>query len=290
MKICGKRIMDNELRKIQLIDTDILNEIVKIANKYDLKYYMIGGTLLGAIRHKGFIPWDDDVDIAMPRKDYELFLSQFKNKLPQNLEVINFKTDSNYKYYITRVEDKRFKVNELRNHGLNSFQNYLSVDIFPIDGTPNNIFFRKIYFLRVMFYRAMISLIQKDNIDYSRKRKWTEKLLIFVGTKLPIDRFFSVLTLQNKIDKLLKQQKTQSEFVGTIMGAYRTKEIVPRIYFGDGKYYEFEGRKYLGPSMSDKYLKHMYGDYMKTPSKKQRKSKRHYTLINEKENNEFRKE
>lgn len=272
--------MTSDIRKLQLIDTNILKNVVEILDRHHLNYYMIGGTLLGAIRHKGFIPWDDDMDIAMPRTDYELFLSQFARELPANLSVDNFKTNNKYKYYITRIENNDYQVREVRNQNFEESFAHVSIDIFPIDGTPNNKLLRKFYYFQVLSYRALISLVQKNNIDQARKRSTLEKLTIFVGTHLPIQRIFSANKLQYKIDRLLKKQRQNSRFAGTIMGAYRVKEIVPRKYFGEGKLYEFEGHMFRGPSDYDAYLKHMYGDYMKLPSREQRESKKHFEIIN----------
>lgn len=164
--------MNNKLRKLQLIDIEILRNVVAILDKNNLQYYMIAGTLLGAVRHHGFIPWDDDIDIAMPRKDYEQFLAKNSNELPNNLHVKNFRNDSNFKYYITRIVDDRYKVIELRNRNSKESITNISIDIFPIDGVPNNKIKRNIYYLHVLFYRALISLIQKDNIDRMRKRNF----------------------------------------------------------------------------------------------------------------------
>ncbi|MBS9398424.1 LicD family protein [Pediococcus acidilactici] len=271
--------MDKELRKLQLIDIDILNNVVDVLEENNLKYFLIAGTLLGAVRHKGFIPWDDDMDIAMPREDYDKFLEVFAKRLPPYLHVKNFMTDSTFKYYITRIVDERYKVRELRNNNRTESITNVSIDIFPIDGVPDNKIMRKFYYFRVLSYRALISLIQKENIDTARKRNFFEKIVISLGTKLPLKKFFDANKLQFKIDKLLKKQSNNSFYAGTIMGAYRTKEILPREYFGKGRTYEFEGRKFIGPTKYKEYLRHMYGDYMKLPSKKDQESKRHFEII-----------
>lgn len=271
--------MDKELRKLQLIDINILNEVVDILEENKLRYFLIAGTLLGAVRHKGFIPWDDDMDIAMPRKDYDKFLDIFSKKLPPYLHVKNFMTDSTFKYYITRIIDDRYKVRELRNDNKAESIANVSIDIFPIDGVPNNKILRKMYYFKVLFYRALISLIQKENIDTARKRNFFEKIVIVLGTKLPLVKMFNANKIQYKIDKILKKQSDNSNYAGTIMGAYRTKEIMPRDYFGKGRTYEFEGRKFVGPTKYKEYLKHMYGDYMKIPSVSDRERKRHFEII-----------
>ncbi|MDB8859133.1 LicD family protein [Pediococcus acidilactici] len=271
--------MSEELRRLQLIDTEILTEVVKVLDKYNLKYYMIAGTLLGAVRHKGFIPWDDDMDIAMPRKDYDQFLNEFSKELPQHLHVKNFMTDKNFKYYISRIIDDRYKVQEIRNENVDESITNVSIDIFPIDGVPDNSLKRRIYYFKILTYRALISLIQKENIDKARKRKMWERVAISIGTRIPFKKIISPNKLQYKIDRLLKKQSSNSEYAGSIMGAYRTREIMPRKYFGEGKKYSFEGKIFRGPDDYDSYLKHMYGNYMKLPDIEEQRSKRHFRIL-----------
>lgn len=266
------------LRKIQLIDLEILRQLVKVLDEHKLQYYLIGGTLLGAVRHKGFIPWDDDMDIAMPRDAYEVFLKKYQKQLPKNYLVENYKNNFKFKYNITRICDMRYKVKELRNSDNLSSQTYVSIDIFPIDGVPNKNFERKLYYFNILSKRALLSLINKNNIDYARKRNVLEKLTISIGTKLPLKKYISANGLQFKIDQLLKKQNSKSLYAGTIMGAYRTLEIVPRKYFGEGKLVEFEGSKFMGPKMADAYLTHMYGDYMQIPSIEEQESKKHFSV------------
>lgn len=269
--------MQSNIRRLQEVDLEMLKEVVTICNKYHLTYYMIGGTLLGAIRHKGFIPWDDDVDLGMPRESYERFLTIAKEELPEKLRVVNYKTDPKYQYYITRILNTKTKVEEKR-IGNDSRYTHASIDIFPIDGTPNNGLLRKLYYFRVMTYRALMSLCYKDSIDRERKRSGKERILLMIMEKVPITRFTSPNHLKDKIDRLLTKQKIEkSENVGTIMGAYRTREIVPKQYFGKGGEYEFEGMMLQGPELCHEYLLHMYGDYMQLPPKESRKT--HFKIV-----------
>lgn len=269
--------MGENIKKLQAVDLEIVKEVVRICEKYNLIYYMIGGTFLGAIRHKGFIPWDDDIDLAMPREDYEKFLSVAEKELNSNLQLVNFKTDSLYQYYITRIRDIDTKVVETR-IGNDYKYTHASIDIFPIDGTPNNKFMRKIYYFRVLTHRALMSLCYKDSIDRERKRSKKEKLLLAIMEKIAVNKFTTPYKQKMKIDKLLKKQKvSDSDMIGTIMGAYRTREIVPKSYFGKGKFYEFEGIMLRGPELYHEYLTHMYGDYMKLPPEESRKT--HFKII-----------
>ena len=129
--------MKNNIKVLQTEELKVMKIIKEICEKENIRYFMIGGTLLGAIRHSGFIPWDDDVDLAMPRKDYERFLEVSNKYLPSNIFVQNFRTDDKYRYYITRVLNKNILVEEKRFIGVDTPQAYASVDIFPIDGSPN---------------------------------------------------------------------------------------------------------------------------------------------------------
>ncbi|MFT0650351.1 LicD family protein [Lactiplantibacillus plantarum] len=275
--------MDTELRKLQLIDTEILTDVVTVLNKHKLKYYMIAGTLLGAVRHNGFIPWDDDMDIAMPRKDYDKFLELYSSELPEHIHVKNFMNTIKFKYYITRVVDDRYYVKEIRNQDRQNTTN-VSIDIFPLDGVPDNRLFRTIFYIKVLTYRALISLAQSNNIDFARKRNFLETAIIHFGIKLPLNKIVSPQKMQYRIDRLLKKQNDNSFLVGSIMGAYRIKEIFPRKYLGNGKYYSFEGAQFIGPESYDAYLTHMYGNYMELPTKEQQKSKRHFIMVRQPEN------
>ena len=205
------------------VDMDIAKEVLRICEKHGLTYYMLGGTMLGAIRHKGFIPWDDDIDLGMPRDDYERFLEIAPQELASHLKLVNYRTDPNYMYYITRILDTDTTVIEERIGNDNKYT-HASIDIFPIDGTPNNPIARKIYFFRVMYHRALMSLCYKDSIDRKRKRSKKEQLLLWVMEHIPVDKLTTPYKQKCKIDKLLRKQKIQgSKDIGNIMGAYRTR-------------------------------------------------------------------
>ena len=253
-------------------DLEIVKEVVDICEKNNLMYYMLGGTMLGAIRHGGFIPWDDDIDLGMPRDDYEKFLLIAPKKLSENLKVVNYKTDPKYQYYITRVLDTNTKVIEERIGNDNKYTN-VSIDIFPIDGTPNNIILRKIYFFRVLYHRALMSLCYKDSIDRKRPRSRVERIFLWFMEKIPINKLTTPYKQKEKIDKLLKSQNVKkSKNIGNIMGAYRTKEIVPAEFYGEGKMYKFEDIELRGMEMADEYLTWTYGNYMELPPEEKRKT------------------
>lgn len=263
-------------KKLHQIDLEIVKNVIKVCEKYNLKYFMLGGTMLGAIRHAGFIPWDDDIDLGMPRKDYEKFLEIAGKELPNHLQVVNYKNTPSYQYYITRIQDKNVKVIEER-IGNDSKFTYASIDIFPIDGTPNNKLLRKIYFFRVLSHRALMSLHYKDSIDRKRKRGSVEKAFLWVMEKIPFEKIINPYKEKEKIDKLLSSQDVDnSKYIGNIMGAYRTREIVPKEWYGNGTKYKFEDIELVGFDKYHEYLTYTYGDYMELPPVESRKT--HYRL------------
>lgn len=260
--------MEYTLEDIHKEDLKILKEFIKICDRYNLTYYIIGGTLLGAIRHKGFIPWDDDIDIAMPRNDFNKLIEVANSSLPNNMELITFENDNNNRDYVSKIINKEIniteKVNESKDKKINLF-----IDIFSIDGTPNNIFLRKLYYLRILFYRMLIKWYYIDEIHGCKKRKIHERLLIFIGKILPTKIIINPKKNLYKIDKLLQKYSCdKSNNIGTIMGTYKTREIVPKEYFGKPTDYLFEGLNLKGPERYHEYLTHMYGDYMIPPKNK----------------------
>lgn len=267
----------NNMDLLHQVDLSIVKEVVSICEKHGFKYYMLGGTMLGAIRHKGFIPWDDDIDLGMPRKDYDEFLDVAQKELSAYLKLVNYHTDPNYHYYITRILDTETKVVEERIGDNNKYTN-ASIDIFPIDGTPNNSILRKIYFFRVLYHRALMSLCYKDSIDRKRPRSKAERMMLWVMVRVPVEKMTTPYRQKEKIDKLLKKQKLEgAEYIGNIMGAYRTREIVPAKYYGKGTMYQFEDMQLCGLDMYDEYLTFTYGDYMQLPSEDKRKT--HFKII-----------
>ena len=124
----------------------------------------------------------------------------------------------------------------------------------------------------------MMSLCYKDSIDPDRKRSKKEKFLLFILTKIPINKIFKPNKEKDKIDKLMRSYLIKnSNDIGCLMGAYRTREMVSKRIYGEGAYYQFEDIKMRGPEFYDDFLKEIYGDYMKLPPVELRKT--HFKII-----------
>lgn len=268
-------MINKDIKIIQNKSISILKELVKLFEENNLTYYLSGGSFLGAVRHEGFIPWDDDIDLSMPRKDYEYFLSHCSSELSDNLFVQNFETDPQYRYYITRVLDLSFNIKEIRTDRMT----HPAVDILPLDGSPNNSFLRYFYYKKIMFLRYMISLSNRDIIDVNRKRGFFEAAVVYVVRKIPFEKILDEYKLKKILDKNMKRHlMSNSLYSGCLMGAYRVKQMVPTQWFGYGKAYKFEDMSLNGPENYDAYLKQMYGYYMEIPDLSDIESKIHYRI------------
>lgn len=254
-----------ERSKVQDIIWDIMKELNTYFEKEHIEYYMLGGTLLGAVRHQGFIPWDDDIDIGIPREQYEKVLSEISKFLPEHLALYTYKNEKSHHYYFSRIVDKRYALKRMGS--LVEREEEVWVDIFPLDGMPNNIFVRKVHMVRLLFARMMYHIACFDKVNLKRpNRPLSERMVIkFVS----VTNFWKKLDMYKwleKIDKLLKKYPyDSSEWVVNFMGQYKFKEMFPKKYYGNGKMYTFEEYKLPGPENADGVLTQMYGDYMKPP-------------------------
>lgn len=259
-----------ELRDLQLKELDMVKVIVPILNKHNLRYFMLSGTFLGAIRHNGFIPWDDDIDLGMPRLDYEKFIEIADKELPDYLQLVHFNKVVDYNKYHMRVIDKRIKF--FREDTFDPKETNLWIDIFPLDGVPTGKVSYTLYKFCVLYRRMMFNYSVFDTgINIKKKRSIFKKMLIILGAVYTKIIRLNPKTQLNKLDKLLKKYAyDDSKYVGNHMGGYPFKEVYPREYFDNSKLYTFEDIELPAPENYDAVLKQLYGDYMIPPNSDQR--------------------
>ena len=252
-----------DLNELWSILTDILLDIDGVCKENKLRYFLAGGTLLGAIRHKGFIPWDNDVDISMPREDYKKLIQVYEN-MPSSRRfgIIKMQKGSNYSCPFIKIIDKRtVLIDKARKTKTENSGVY--VDVFPIDGFGDD------------YEEAKRLLLRYYSLGWNyalSKTKWTEYLLSNLRYEIRhvinkarfslkgIDSLFDQLS-----DELSKMSFDSSKYVASTFGLRKEKEIILQSCFADSIDVPFEGHSFKAPVGYDQYLRQMYGDYMKLP-------------------------
>lgn len=273
--------MNYTLKDIQTIQLNLLKYFVKICEKENINYFVTGGTLLGTIRHNGFIPWDDDIDVVMLRDEYERFLKVAPKYMNGNIRLVNSEIDHKYLYYYSKLED-------LTTETLNALnkkeQIHIAMDIFAIDGFPNNILLRKLHVYHIFYHHALTILCNTDILkvrDRGTFNNFIVSALKLVARIIPFNKITNTYTQKKKIEELLKKYSfKKSNFVGPLLAAKGEREIVPKDCFVGYDKHMFEGIEVSIPKNYDKYLTYIYGDYMKIPKEKDRDRIQHYGQIN----------
>ena len=137
-------LSEAELKKLQSIETEMFRVFIEVCEKLNLRYYVLGGTLLGAVRHGGFIPWDDDIDLGMPRDDYEVFLREAPSLLPSHLFLQNYRTDPEYCLNITKIRNTGTTFIEYESRQQDICHGVF-IDIFPLDHYPDTAWAELLY-------------------------------------------------------------------------------------------------------------------------------------------------
>lgn len=263
----NKPVEQSQTRRLQMMELDIFKKVIEICNKYNLRYFALDGTLLGAIRHQGFIPWDDDIDIGMPRDDYEKFLHIASKELPQYLKVSKYTDHKRPIIYFTQIYNINTKL--LNKSSKKVRETNVWIDIFPIDGMPNNNILRKIHSLKLLFIRMLIqfSVFDENVHSYRKNRPLHEKILIKFCQVTNIGKSFDSLKLMKNADVLLrKYEYNKSNYIVDFFSAYKFKEMFPKYYYGEGIQVPFEDITINVPVKHRDVLSQIYGDYMKLPS------------------------
>ena len=263
MKSKEKKV--SKLRELQLSEFEIMKYFISICEKEGLTYYISGGTFLGAVKYKGFIPWDDDVDIAMPRSDYEKFL-KIASKYPK-FKLKNYHTDKEYVLLPSRLVNENIKV---VSKAMTEEQIWDAwIDIFPLDGLPNNFILRQIYKLRIQEKKLLVKLSSfKKVVNVTEKRKSIiERFFVWLAKHIDFESRLDTHKRIQMLDEVLKKQSLKkSRYYMNFYGAYKFKSILRKdVYYLEGANYTFEGITVFGPKNYDLYLSHFYGEYMKTP-------------------------
>lgn len=259
--------MNQEKRQLQKIILSIAIEIKQICERHNIPYIILGGTQLGAIRHGGFIPWDDDFDIGMKRKDYERFIQICKTELNSNKYFLQTEnTEEYYAYCFAKIQLKDTKFIEEFSKNVPVHQG-IFVDIFPYDNLPNGKISKKFFLFQNYILKTFLWVKCGYGEEFHRKRisyKLVRGLSFFVSKHILKKLRTRLIQKYNSIDT---KQCFTSDY---------PRERLENIWFETTAKYEFEGEQFVGFQAFDEYLMNLYGNYMELPPSEERKE---HTII-----------
>ena len=276
-----KELTPQEQPRWNAVINGVLRQYIAICKEHHLTYFCCGGTAIGAVRHQGMIPWDDDVDVFMPRPDYDRFIQIVSQQLPEGLELVTPYNKKDYHLFFAKLCDKHTTLQEELDvpcvYGL-------YIDIFPIDGAPDDI----------EDARAMIRLFTKTKhkleaisthvsfMTYlsllKEPKEWGRFARKTIGFFLR--KWYRRHLLKQLSDISYRYSYESASLVAVYCGSYGPKEVFPKAWLQGTKTFLYEGMEVDLPTGYDEYLRQYYGDYMQLPPEEKRVSHHMKTYYN----------
>lgn len=241
------------MNELQQKEFELLKEFDRICRELELPYFLVCGSALGAVKYQGFIPWDDDVDVAMYRQDYETFIRNAPAMLPEGLFLQNHHTEPRFPQLYSKLRDSNTTYIEKTaaaipmNHGV-------FIDIFPLDGYPKGKLAQSWLEFRKKLYQSMLLSA------YEFPRGGVSGVLCKMYRLLGLNR--KSAKIAKKLNKCLSRYGTEGSELICNHGNWQGKlEYAPRWHYGGGTFVEFEGLTSYAPERYDEYLRQKYGDW-----------------------------
>lgn len=260
----NKKDLNLTIEEIHELETEMLKEMHDICEKHNITYYLSGGSVLGAVRHKGPIPWDTDVDVVVPYNEYDNFLEKTRKELPDKFHVFYYDKCKSHRQLFARIGLKGYS------------SSLLHVDVFKLIGAPNAKasqirFKRKAWVLQKLH---IIKSVDLNEVDYSSGRKAFVRIsrVFLVG--------ISRKRIERKYDTLCKKYAYDESFdVVNIAGRAGVKEFSTKAMYGVPVKMRYSDYLLNVPHQTDNYLKNFYSDYMKLPKEEDRIIHDRYTIL-----------
>ena len=262
----GQEVTTPELKQCIL---GVMDELDSFCREHNIRYFMLGGTMLGAVRHKGYIPWDDDIDVGMFREDYEKFIKLYQSNKGYKLFCIE--KDPTYYLPFAKLVDPQISLHEdvYRAPEIGAY-----VDIFQLD------YVEKDSPRVTAFYSNNIkNALQVLRYLTLRKDRSLWKNIMILLSRLLYPRTLHKIAVDRDARAVAISSKEPTDWVANPHGAWGIKEVVSADCFQEAKEYPFEGRSYFGPANYDIYLSTLYGDYMTPPPPEKQVTHHGFTAI-----------
>ena len=243
-----------QMNKLKEVELEILRHFIHACDALGLRYYVIGGTLLGAIRHKGFIPWDDDIDLGMPREDYDIFVKKGQAFFPEHIFVQSHHSEKEYLNNFLKIRNSNTTFIETNTKDRN-INHGVFIDIFPLDTYTDDPKQVKAFSWRNRLYMERLrEELYRETIPF--KSRCFEFVL-----KRVYPSTYDVLEKREALFRSIPD----GTYWANHCGAWGIKEVIPMEWYAEGTPVEFEGIQVMAPKEYDKWLTQVYGDYMQLP-------------------------
>lgn len=255
----------NDLDNVKKYLLETMVYFHEFCEEYNLQYFLVGGTLLGAVRHQGFIPWDDDIDIVMPRPDYDR-LKQLQSQISAPYEFLDSSKDPNYIYPFIKITNSELIVQE---NFYKPFTSGVWIDVFPLDYTFSKKLLQKQHFFAVDIFRKAL-IIKHGAFKLNKHSNLTNILLkkIHPIAALIPSGFFDFLFYQ--LEAIPYKHLGQNHNLANLYGTWKELEVAPKSLFNEKKLYKFESYQFWGVKDAHFWLSKVYGDYMELPPEHKR--------------------
>lgn len=271
----------SNIKEVQDVNKIILRELDRVCKKNNITYFLDSGALLGSARHHGFIPWDDDVDIAFTREDYDKFMNLPASEFGDDFELYDYHDIENGEIfdYISRLLYKGCKIEHKKADKIGTstkLLEHIGIDLFVLDNAHQSDFKQKMLTYR-MFFVYGLGLGHRAHLTYS---EYTPVQRIVIGILATLGKMFSAKTIIKWYDKLSQSVKdTGSDYY--FYSNFPINQLYPRMkkeWFKETRQYQIDDEMWDGPIERDKVLTEVYGDYMQLPPEEQRVCC-HYTIV-----------
>ncbi len=231
----------------------------QLCAKHHIPYYMLGGTMLGAIRHKGFIPWDDDMDFGIPRPFFDRFIKVAEKELPKQYSLLTRQNSPAIPKGFIKIQLKGSKlIEKVFDTQKPDFYNGIAIDIFPLDGCKSTTWQDR---LRLKYIFMLIRIHEGRFCSLDIRKGFKKIAAAFIKT-LPINE----QRLADHIDQLIQKWDYESAaMISNCYGHWKEREIIAKPVFGHPQRYTFGPLQLFGVTDADSYLRHLYGNYMLLP-------------------------